>query len=441
MPESHSGQENSSSESRYFGYPFEGAAPIRQPKEKPQSAEITTVQTLPGEKFLTYLPHDNFYQQKIALENAVLLAYYLNRSLILPPAYLGSLIEWDTFDAHYSLITSKNKQSKSYCSDISLRELASECLSYTAWTKVPWSTFFDLSKVKQYVRIYEEADFTYPGLMRYDIREEDIYFFKESVKYQHKFSDATTLRDGIKGHFQSLLHYSKLGEYDEKLLYVHSLNGRGRVQASHPDNYPVFQEMLKGYVWDNAGILQTAGLIIQKLGGEQNYLGIEVPTLELEFSDKISANLKAGLDVVVDNLLNSECEQPVGNRMLKAPSLDQCLMQHARNPCSSPILYLSTDAINPRAHVDFTPLFEQFPCTFTRHDFRAEFASLGVQLNQGDRINLAQHMISMVETEVVARGASAATTKKSMQGVYASLLHDIYYHKKSLTYTKIDFSH
>ncbi|KAK9712963.1 hypothetical protein K7432_006762 [Basidiobolus ranarum] len=389
---------------------------------------------------MVYLPHDSFYQQKIGLENAILLAYYLNRSLIVPPAYLGNLIEWAQFDTLYSQVARKSKQSKSYCSDIALRELPGECLSYTSWTKIPWSYFFDLSGVEDYVRIYEETDFTFESLSRYGIEEEDIHIFKEDVKYEHKFSDATVLRDDIKGHFKSLLHFNKLKEFSHKLLYLHSVNGRGRVQASHPDNYPVFRDMLRSYVWKSTAILSTADLVIDKLGGQQNYVGIEVPTLGLEFSDKIPVNVRTILNMLMDRISDRECEQPASNPKSGVPSLEECLARTAQDSCSSPLLYLSTDAINPRAHGDLTPIFQQFPCTFTPHDFRQEYSSLGTQLNAEAHVNLVQYMISMVETEIISRGSSVATIKNSMQGVYAGLLHDIYFHKKSKIYTKIDFS-
>ncbi|CAG8830158.1 2661_t:CDS:1, partial [Gigaspora rosea] len=40
------------------------------------------------EKFLTYLPHGGFNNQRIALENAIFLAWFLNRTLIIPPILL-----------------------------------------------------------------------------------------------------------------------------------------------------------------------------------------------------------------------------------------------------------------------------------------------------------------------------------------------------------------
>ena len=42
------------------------------------------------EKFLAYLPHSGFHNQRIALENALTLSRLLNRTLLMPPVRLGN---------------------------------------------------------------------------------------------------------------------------------------------------------------------------------------------------------------------------------------------------------------------------------------------------------------------------------------------------------------
>ncbi|KAF9650006.1 hypothetical protein BDM02DRAFT_1688632 [Thelephora ganbajun] len=46
-------------------------------------------QVQPGEKFLSYLPHSGFHNQRIALENALVLARSLNQTLLVPPVRFG----------------------------------------------------------------------------------------------------------------------------------------------------------------------------------------------------------------------------------------------------------------------------------------------------------------------------------------------------------------
>jgi len=49
-------------------------------------------------RYLSYLPHSGFHNQRIALENALTLAKVLNRTLLIPPCLLGTAIPWIEFD-------------------------------------------------------------------------------------------------------------------------------------------------------------------------------------------------------------------------------------------------------------------------------------------------------------------------------------------------------
>lgn len=71
------------------------------------SAESILVNALPfplrvplggaEEKFLGYLPHSGFHNQRIELQNALLLATFMNRTLLVPPIWIG----WPTPTLNY----------------------------------------------------------------------------------------------------------------------------------------------------------------------------------------------------------------------------------------------------------------------------------------------------------------------------------------------------
>ena len=50
------------------------------------------------EKYITYLPHSGLHNQRIALENAVFMAWALNRTLILPPLILRKHFPFSMFE-------------------------------------------------------------------------------------------------------------------------------------------------------------------------------------------------------------------------------------------------------------------------------------------------------------------------------------------------------
>src|SRR5712671_3500841 len=70
----------------------------------------------PGERYLAYLPHSGFHNQRIALENALVLARILNRTLLVPPARLGNdLVSYHKFDDLYQLLIHSGKRGLHHC--------------------------------------------------------------------------------------------------------------------------------------------------------------------------------------------------------------------------------------------------------------------------------------------------------------------------------------
>ncbi len=52
------------------------------------------IQHTEEERYLAYLPHSGLSNQRIELANGLLLAHILNRTLIIPPAFLGTVFGW-----------------------------------------------------------------------------------------------------------------------------------------------------------------------------------------------------------------------------------------------------------------------------------------------------------------------------------------------------------
>lgn len=61
---------------------------------RPPLPQLIPRPAAPNERFLSYLPHSGFHNQRIALTNAILLANMLNRTLLVPPARLGQAQGW-----------------------------------------------------------------------------------------------------------------------------------------------------------------------------------------------------------------------------------------------------------------------------------------------------------------------------------------------------------
>ncbi|KAG0280645.1 hypothetical protein BGZ96_001473 [Linnemannia gamsii] len=69
----------------------------------------------PTTKYLTFLPHSGFHNQRTELENALLLARLLNRTLIMPKVYLGPPMPWLSFPLLHSRLLYQTKLGLEHC--------------------------------------------------------------------------------------------------------------------------------------------------------------------------------------------------------------------------------------------------------------------------------------------------------------------------------------
>lgn len=148
------------------------------PREKPKT--IDYYHSKPDEKYLTFFTHSGFQNQLIQgenrltenklfsilipylVENGILLAWYLNRTLILPKALLGEPFGWSQFSKLYLHHTLRDT-SNQYCNrfkDKKSRKLAS-CPDPKKYALASFDDLFDLSWAKRHVKIVqrESSDF------------------------------------------------------------------------------------------------------------------------------------------------------------------------------------------------------------------------------------------------------------------------------------------
>lgn len=119
----------------------------------PSPSESESFPTLdPQTKYLSFLPHSGFHNQRIALENALLLSKLLNRTLILPPARLGSKPStYRKFDILLGINRHESKDGLGHCPDALRRAgkggggLPEECGDYFGWTFIGWDWLVDMT--------------------------------------------------------------------------------------------------------------------------------------------------------------------------------------------------------------------------------------------------------------------------------------------------------
>src|SRR5581483_8200786 len=144
------------------------------------SSQNDTVSSLDSsikdEKFLTYLPHSQFGNQLVELQNAIVLAYLTNRTLIVPSILRfkpgGPKIPYSFFYNLYSKLNSFTniKKDRMLCYE-ELQHNTKHCSlkysKYDGFEMINWEEIFDFSWIKNNVKIIHRGfDFSIKGLFR-----------------------------------------------------------------------------------------------------------------------------------------------------------------------------------------------------------------------------------------------------------------------------------
>src|SRR3954453_16435422 len=111
---------------------------------------------LSQEKYLTYLPHSGLHNQRIELENAVFLAWSLNRTLILPPLMLGKRFPYKQFDSLERKLSdlSKMKQ-REICENKTCEDFEEFRNSFTFYRS---DKIFDFTFILKNIKIIHRQD-------------------------------------------------------------------------------------------------------------------------------------------------------------------------------------------------------------------------------------------------------------------------------------------
>ncbi|KAK9720792.1 hypothetical protein K7432_003895 [Basidiobolus ranarum] len=391
----------------------------------------------PTEKFITYLPHSGFHNQRIELENALFLAKLLNRTVLLPPVLLGPPIPWRSFNSLHNWLTSKSKKTLGHCGDYKLKDLPLECTGYETWTKMPWKYFFNLEKFRNTINFKQQAEFASNELDMHGIKiDEEIHYIKDTTLYNYTIVDRLNSTFAL-NQFNRVILLDELKKIPNKLIFFGSLFSSWRIQTDIPENTAYFEQLRRKLVYDSPVVHEISKKLTKKLGGSENYYGIHLRASDFYFAEDLSKNLKIILDeikemlatrIVPANIQGSEPATLFDPR--SPPSLESCLTRSAYASFHSPILYLATDLNNPREEKLLLPLFQEYPCTFIYSDFRNETSSLFDERNPEDGIPLTSHLIPMVDSVVASRGYYFVGTPRSTFSKYALRLHEVYFARK-----------
>jgi hypothetical protein len=354
-------------------------------------------------KYLAYLPHSGFHNQRIAFENALVLARILNRTLLVPPVRLGkSVLHYGTFENLKEFVASSDKTGLRHCADVSSwSTLPVECGDFFDYTFVPWDWLVNLTTVRKQQQLISRWDMTDTWLEhKLRITNNDTFTIKDRHQYHYRFVD-NDLFDIAGSRYDESASISLLVQVQQRLLQFGTLHGSSRLRLRVEQNIGIRTQIRKSMVFTNQYLLDIATCIGELLGGD--YLAAHIRIGDDHFSRDSMDNVRLiwwklvhktlGMTMDEATHLESELTNAVGAATPKIP-LDIAAIR-VPHPSPAPIkvgvptmqckgtlhtskdrtvlntpLYISTDVPHPEGHPALDLFLKTFPCTFFLSDFK-----------------------------------------------------------------------
>ena len=412
--------------------------------------------------YLSYLPHSGFHNQRIAFENALLLAYLLHRTLLVPPIRLGNkpirYIDYDTLSRYHELA---GRHGLSHCPKIPpYVSRPPECLDYFETSYIPWNWLVDLSGIEAQQPMIHRPDMTRSWIeANLDIAPSDILVLRDTSPYQFRFLDSVDDFSPPTHKYLEDIYLSDLAMSKKRLLQIGTLFGSSRLRLKKEENILHRGHIRRSMVFANNDLVLAASLIADALNG--HYFGVHIRSGDGKFKAEIENTVRtiwwnllhqtlgfpAAMVCVIEKLVNE-----ASSRFCRPDMMDS--KQRTRSPktavnvsatpssrffinCRSPRhqehryqmlntpLYVSTDIENPRTHPQLSIFHQTFPCIFFLEDFSKEIEHLDQLKSPIDNVNLGPFLRPFVDALVVSKALKVVGTEGS---TFSRFIEDILWH-------------
>ncbi|KAG5638801.1 hypothetical protein H0H81_010030 [Sphagnurus paluster] len=408
----------------------------------------------PDELFIAYLPHSGFHNQRIAFENALVLARLLNRTLLVPLVHLGNKpIPYAPFNILYQELTLCNKDGLNHCSRIaSQTPVPLECIDYINHTHIPWSWLVDLDHLHGEHRLLQTWNMTEAWVQEYlNISKTDILYLKDNNPYHYRFLDSRTDISPSTHKFLESIYIPDLQLSTKRLLHIGTLFGSSRLRLKNYSNIAIRGHVRDVMGFSNPSLLNAAKMITDSLG--PFYLGVHLRLRDGDFKKNAVTNVRNIWWHLMHQSLNYTWEETIflersflGQSPEKPEIVIQCQSQSMNTeawPYSPPNIkcrgrlhsdpqlirlnmpiFISTDV---RANNPLLVRFQRtFPCLFYLSDFPTITAQLDDWYNPMDGIKMAPFMLPFLDALVVGHSWKAVGTENS---TFSRFIQDVVWRK------------
>lgn len=402
------------------------------------------------EKFLSYLPHSGLHNQRIALQNAIVLGALTNRTVLVPPIRLGSKpLRYVRSDSLRRDLATSGKTGLRHCSQIRSQFLPPECFDYFDYTHISPAWLFNLSALNGFPPLIYLDDFSSSSIL--GLAMPDIYTLRDLTAYHHRFIDTT---HNSSSKYNESIYIPDLAQYPHRLLEIGTLFGSSRLGLRDTGNRMLRTRVRRCMDFSDPQLVNTADAIAKAIGGR--YLGAHVRLGDGPFKSNGQVVLRQVWWKLVHEILQfnlseaSHLEQTF--RVFPTPTSVEPLANIASENDSRPLfgfstgnlrcrghrhisshllrlntpLFISTDIKNAASDPSFSGFLRTFPCVFFLSDFAVHLQRLERLRNGYDGTPMMPFLLPLLDAMIVGRAWVVAGTDGS---TFSQFIHDVLWTK------------
>lgn len=390
------------------------------------SNHVDVTASSPKEAFLAYLPHSGFHNQRIAFENALVLASLLNRTLIAPPIMLGEPVAYHGFDILRRYLAVSSKMDLDHCRSISsLEPTPPECFGYHEYTNLSWESLVDMEVIRRFQHVLVRQNLSDAWLeLHIGEKLSHQYYFRDNSKYQYRFVDSENGKPSLHK-YEDTVMIDTLKSRPEKLLHLGSLFSTSRLRLRQRAHRLTRDRIRSQMIFTQPALVTVTETIQSSIGPK--YLGVHLRLGDGSFEDD-SENTTHRIWkelVEVRQVLDQEHIQTLERAIWSDSNIHLDRNPAAEGRCRAPLysrrpwnalnmpLFIATDAPMASKHPAIIPFLRTFPCTFFLSDFQEAMKTLDGLQNPVDGVMLKGFMMPFLDAMVVSRASKVVGTPGS----------------------------
>ncbi|KAJ7124975.1 hypothetical protein C8R44DRAFT_668907 [Mycena epipterygia] len=395
-----------------------------------------------SDKFISYLSHSGLHNQRIALENAIVLGALTNRTVLVPPIRLGSKpLRYVNSDSLQHILAISSKTGLRHCSHIRTQFIPPECSDYSDYTHISPAWLFNLTAIEGLPPLVYLDDLSSVSMRgRLQLPMSEILTLRDSTPYQYRFLDTIGDKSPVQHKYTESIYIPDFAQYPHRLIELGTLFGSSRLRLRDRNNRQIRTRVRQCMGFSSPRLVEIVDAIQMAMGGP--YLGAHVRLGDGSFKANGEANLRQVWWKLVHEILQFNVSETLHfERTFKVSTSIESLAPRVADNSLSPlpladfstgnlrcrghrhpsagmdrlnsVLFISTDVKELATDPLFAGFLRTFPCTFFLSDFGVHSQRLNSLHNEYDGTAMKPFLLPLLDAMVVGRAWRVAGTDGS----------------------------